>query len=105
MAGFSPESLADFAQNNQLSLFSDITSNPNPATGPIRISLPGANETGSQTGNQITVTISALTGTEIMQTTKTGARTSLDTTSLPHGIYLVKVNTVEGVFMGKLVRE
>jgi len=63
------------------------------------------NEPGSQTGNRITVTISALTGAEIKRITMIGASTTLDITSLPAGIYLVKATTGERVLTGKLVRE
>jgi len=78
---------------------------PNPATGSIIISLPYSTGSGNQTGANNTVTISTLTGAEIMRTSIDGVSTRMDITTLLPGIYLVKVTTAEGVFVGKVVRD
>ncbi len=78
--------------NNYLSIY------PNPAQGNITIEISG-------TDNNTTASVYNLQGQMLLQQTLTVAKTEMDISSLPNGVYVIKLNTENGVAVKKFVKE
>jgi hypothetical protein len=73
---------------------------PNPATEKINIELsePGSNMNG-------TISIYEMTGQEMIRKQVTGSKVEINVSSLPGGIYLVKLIANKKIEVGKFVKE
>jgi hypothetical protein len=86
-----PTSIFESQKLNQVKLY------PNPTTGKFTLTL---NQNDSE---QTRVTVFNVTGRQILQETLTGNSLSLDLSSHPKGIYIVKINNGKKSFVERLI--